>query len=170
MPTWQYDPALVRVLIVAPPVVLQIDDGFAPGTFVTLSRDRPQWTKHVGIDGQVARTKGYTSGRVSMSFEIGSRNNMKLSALQLADASRSMGIATIVVHDRNGLSLGFATRAWLIGPPDLARGGEAAAIDWLWDADHVEIGHGGLKPVDGSILEGIGVEALRDGLPIPGTP
>lgn len=185
MPTWQYDPALVRVFVVAPPVVLEIADGFAPGTFVTMSRDAPRWRKHVGLEGQVARTKSYRSGRVSLSLEAGSRFNAALTGLHLADDLLGLGIAGIVIRDKNvgapnitqptiagvnvmpelggGAPLGIATRAWIIGEPDLQRGSEAGAIDWLWDCDDVEILHAGLDAIDGNLRI-----AIPGGLPTLG--
>lgn len=152
MPTWQYDPAQVRVFVVAPPTVLEIAEGFAPGTLVTLSRDAPRWRKHVGVDGQVGRTRGWRTGRVSFSLEVGSPFNEALSILHAADDVLSLGIAAIFVRDRNGGDLGLAVRSWIVGPPDLQKSSEAGANDWLWDADDVEIFHGGLKALDHSGL------------------
>lgn len=151
MATYQYDPAEVRVYVVALPTVTELSD-FAPGTFVTLSRDEARWRKHVGLDDQVARTRGMRAGRISMSLEAGSRFNAVLSALHISDDLLRTGIAAIYIRDRSGLDLGFAVRAWLIGPPDLSKGAEAGQVDWLWDADIVEIFHGGLKPIDGGGL------------------
>jgi hypothetical protein len=149
LPTWQYDAAQVRVYVVAPPVtVLEIGD-FSPGSLVTMSRDAPRWRKWVGVDGQVARTRGWRAGRVSFSLEDGSPFNALLSTLHAADDLLASGVAAIFIRDRNGLDLGLATRAWIVGPPDLHKADVAGAKDWLWDADEVEIFHGGLRSVDG---------------------
>lgn len=153
MPTWQYDPAQVRVYVVGGPIPpIEITGDFAPGTFVTMSRDAPRWRKHVGVDWQVARTRGPRAGRVSFSLEGGSAFNPVLSTLHALDDVLASGVAAILVRDRNGADLGLAVRAWIIGPPELSKAGEAGDKAWLWDADDVEIFHGGSVPIDGGGL------------------
>lgn len=150
MASWQYDPALVKVHIVALPTVITVDQDFAPGTFIAMRRDVPRLTKHVGVDGQVARTKGWKSGIISFQLEEGSPLNAALSALHLADDIANSGVAAILVRDRNGGDLGFGLHCWIVGPPDLEKATESSTKTWLWDCDDVEQVAGGLRQITGA--------------------
>lgn len=148
--TWQYDPAEVKVYIVALPTIIEIAGDFAPGTFIAMSRDVDRFTKHVGVDGQVGRTKGWRSGRFSFSLEEGSPLNRALSLLHLADDVLASGVAAILVRDRNGGDLGFALHAWIVRPPDLEKAIESGIKTWMWDCDDVEPFAGGLDQISGA--------------------
>jgi structural protein KPP10_ORF10 len=153
MPTWSYDPAQVSFsLVVAAAAGLEVSaisaDDYGEGTFITVSRARPMWSKRVGSTGAVTRSKSNDrSGSVTLMLEQGSAINDLFTKLAAADDATNAGIAALLIKDQNGNDLVSGKNAWVVGPPDQVKANEAGTVSWVLDVDVLDIQHGGLEEV-----------------------
>ena len=110
-----------------------IDSGRAEGDFVTTKYDSETFTKKVGADGEVTRSKtNNTSGTATikvMQTSDGHRILMQLDALGRASANGS-DIAEFQIRDRLGGILEHADQAWIEKAPDSPNGKEAGEREW----------------------------------------
>lgn len=144
----QYDPSNVNVVVVGPVVIPKVH-GFAPGTFVAALRDRPRFSKIVGVDGEVARRRSRDrTGAITMVLEAASQSNILLQALHTLDDATQSGIATVFIRDRNALiDLVIGTQCWVVGPPNYSKGMQAGTVQWRFEAARLEVLHGALRQV-----------------------
>lgn len=157
MPTWSYDPKQVSLSLVfktesgLETTSIALDD-YAEGTFIRVSRTRPMWSKRVGATGAVTRSKSNDkSGSLTITLEQGSRINALLTAAAIADEDTNAAIAGMMLKDANGEpdaeDLVTGKNAWLVGLPDMMKGGEAGTVEWVLDIDVLDIRHRGLAEV-----------------------
>lgn len=137
-----YDPAQVIITVGARSL-----SGFADGTFVRIARDTDSFTKYVGSDGVVARTKTNNfSGSITVTLMQTSPDNNYLSAL-LSDAENSTsagaGVFNVQVVDKTGSSIFSSSNAWIRKPPDVDYSREFSTREWTIDVDKLEMFSGG---------------------------
>jgi hypothetical protein len=122
-----YDPKLV---------ILSLGEvffsGYADGSMIQASRDGDSFTKHVGADGEVSRTRNRNrSGSVTVTLKQTSLTNDALSALLAADELFGTGVRPLWLRDMSGTTLLKADRAWLRKPADAEFGKDQSDRSWV---------------------------------------
>lgn len=118
-----------------------LNGGYADGTFFIVRRSTPSFTKKVGTDGEVTRSR--TNDRTG-EFEIhlmqGSDDNDWLSALFLLDenSENGAGVGALSCEDKNGTTLHFAANAWLTEWPEANFDREAGPRVWKGECEFLE--------------------------------
>jgi hypothetical protein len=118
--------------------------GFADGSMVTAARDEDAFTKTVGADGSVARTRNANrSGKVTVRLKFTSLTNTLLSAAAIADASGTSVVDPLIIKDASSdVSLVHGENAWIMKMPDFERGKELGMLEWVFDVPVLDIVHG----------------------------
>lgn len=137
-----YDPGRV-VLVVAG---FQIQ-GFAPGTFVKVARNKPSFTLKKGSDGQGVRTKSRDfSGKITITLLQSSSSNDVLSQLVATDEAVDGGVGAVgpsLVQDLNGTTLCKGSTSWVTQPADAEFADEAGNREWVIEVDDLKMLIGG---------------------------
>ena len=121
-----YDPN--RVIIV---FADQHITGFAEDSMVEVSFDEQTFTKKVGVDGEVTRTRSRNEcATAKLKLIQTSFSNNVLSALAILDRKTGNGITPFAIEDLNGQTLIAAEEAWVEKQPDVAFGREMGAREW----------------------------------------
>jgi hypothetical protein len=122
-----YDPKLVILSLGE-----IIFSGYADGTMIQAARDGDSFTKHVGADGEVSRTRNRNrSGAVTVTLKQTSLTNDALSALLAADELLGTGIRPLRLRDMSGTTLLASDRAWLRKPADAEFGKDQSDRQWI---------------------------------------
>lgn len=124
-------------------------DGFAPGTFIKVSRDEDGWTFQPSNSGGGARSRNPNkAGKFEFTLLAASPANAALSAIAIADELTAEGVGECLVKDRSSDGAAcFAQNAWVTKHPDFERGKEVGEIPWIIQTDEVSIVHAGLLPL-----------------------
>lgn len=136
-----YDPAHVTGVFAG-----QLFVGLADGTFFNVARDEDAFSKNVGSDGRVIRTRNRNrAGSVTVTLQQSSPMNDVLSAIALADEQGGAGVFPFFLKDGGGTTLVTAPNAWIRKLPD----GTFSKIaednrEWILDCDEVVMHVGGL--------------------------
>ena len=134
-----YSPAEVQVIIGG-----NIMSGFSDGTFITAEREDDAYTKHVGADGEVGRTKSANkSGEVALTLAQYSGSNDVLSGLALADELSDSGIVPVIIKDTKGTTILFSGEGWVRKLPVVEFGDEITDREWILDMASMEYTVGG---------------------------
>lgn len=121
-------------------------DGFQDGEGVTIEQDTDGFTKKIGADGKVTRSKTLNrSARVTIKLMQTSACNDLLSAVYNLDiaAPNGAGVGPLYIRDRNGRSVFSAAEAWIAKAPDVTFDREATAREWIIDCAVLDQFHGG---------------------------
>jgi len=130
-----------QVTVVFGPVVLE---GFAPDSLVSVEYEEDLWTKQVGADGHVARSKtNNATARVTVRLMQTSMSNDLLSAIALLDRHANEGVFPLMIKDNSGRSLHVAESAWIARPPNVEYAREAGTREWIFDTGQMESFVGG---------------------------
>lgn len=134
-----YDPK--KVVVTFKGFVLS---GYADGTFISIVPAGDNFTKVVGADGEVSRSKSNDdTAEVSLTLQQTSLSNDVLSAEMNADKLANTGVGPLIVKDLAGLTVFFASEAWIRTPPDQAYSKEIEDREWIFDTGNTEIAIGG---------------------------
>lgn len=137
-----YDPG--KVVVTAFGRTIQ---GFADGTFVKVSRATENFTKQVGINGEVTRSYSRDkSGEITLTLMQTSDSNDILSAAAAADEASpgtGAGIGTFQLKDLNGRTLLHADEVWVRKPADVENAKESGQREWVLDAAKLDMTVGG---------------------------
>lgn len=136
-----YDPT-EQVLVVAGNLI----DGYAPDTFIKVSRNQDGWTFQPSNSGGGARSRNPDkSGTIEVTLLAASPSNAVLSAIAIADELSAEGIGECFVKDRSSPTAScFARNAWIKKHPDYERAKEVGTVTWVLETDDVSIVHDGL--------------------------
>lgn len=130
-----------QVTVVFGPVVLE---GFAPDSLVAVEYEEDLWTKQVGADGHVARSKtNNATARVTVRLMQTSMSNDMLSAIAQLDRHANEGVFPLMIKDNSGRSLHVAESAWITRPPNSEYAREAGTREWAFDTGQLESFVGG---------------------------
>lgn len=129
-------------------VIISVGDvtvtGFAKGTFVKVSREEDGFSKVVGADGQVSRTRNANrSGSIEITLKASAASNDLLSAYAAADELAGTGVKPVQIKDGSGTTVCSAANAWIKKIPDVERGKEETEVTWALDCDVLNISVGG---------------------------
>lgn len=134
-----FDPKQVQVIIGGNQIT-----GFADGEFVNVERDEDTFTKVVGADGEVSRSKSNNrSGTLTLTLLQTSASNDILSAIMIADELSNSGIVPVYIKDTLGTSVLFAGEGWIMKPPAHANDKEITNREWAIQLASVDIFIGG---------------------------
>lgn len=134
-----YDASEVSIIVGTRPL-----SGLAEGTFVNAVRDEQNFTKQVGADGEVTRSKtNNKSGTIEITLQQGSESNDYLSTLALADENTGNGTFPVTVIDRSGTTVIFGREAWIQKPADMGLGRDAGERTWVIDVAEMDMFVGG---------------------------
>lgn len=120
---------------------IPINSGIAPDTFLSIIRSEDAFTKKVGANGKVVRTRNADkTGEVEITLMQNSPVNTLLAAAAIADEEAGTDIvSTITVSDPSGSLLAMAEQAWIRKIPDQELAKEYGERTWQFDAGEIRI-------------------------------
>lgn len=122
----------------------KILSGFAPGTFVEISRNADGFSTEVGADGEGARVASNDfSGKVKIILQATSRSNDVMSALQVADELGNVGTGALMIKDASGRTVVNAAEAWIVKPADVSFGDDFGTREWVIESALIRVNVGG---------------------------
>lgn len=128
-----YDPSKVIVTWNGIPIT-----GFADGTFVKISSPSDAFTKKVGADGEVARSRTNDNTReVTITLMQTSISNNLIAKKHQIDCLTGLGTGPLRITDLMGLSLFYAPQAWPRKSPDKEYSKEVGDREWVFDTGPV---------------------------------
>src|SRR3990167_825532 len=115
--------------------------GFAEGTFIEAERDEDAFTKYVGSQGEVCRTRNLNrSGKVTITLMATSPINDLIDMYATTDDLVGLGgVWPLSINDFYGLLRVFATEAWVMKKPKVERAKEAGTVVWVFDCATIAI-------------------------------
>ena len=114
-----------------------IISGYADGTFISIEREVDAYTKVVGADGEVSRTRSANrSGTLTLTLKQTSNSNKVLGAKQALDEAGDLGVFNCQMVDNNGYLL-FSSRAWIRKPPTFEYGTDEGNREWSIDLEKI---------------------------------
>lgn len=122
-----YDPKEVQVILGGVPM-----SGLPDGTAVSLEWDDDAFTKTVGIDGEVSRSKN-NNKCATLKFTLAqtSKSNDILSAFAIADEASNSGVAPFMLKETgSGSTLVAAEAAWIQGWPTVVYAKGIEGREW----------------------------------------
>ncbi len=145
MSTHTIDPKKVDIVLFG----VRINEGLTEaGTWATLAETTPGFSSKVGVDGDVTRARSHDRrATLTLSLMQSSRINQFLSQRYAADraATNGRGPGTFFLQDRNGTTIGQASKAWISAAPDLTFGAEAEVREWTIEIADWTVEHGGIN-------------------------
>lgn len=118
-----YDPKKVILTVGGTPI-----SGYTDGTFLQVTPNSPTFTRSVGADGEVVRSKSNDNTHtITITLQQSSISNDYLSILADADKKTNRGMVPVNIKDANGTSQAFWPQCWVESDPD-----------WNYDKEHQE--------------------------------
>ena len=116
-------------------------EGFADGTFVSISRNNQTWSTVSGASGEVSRSKSNDfSGTIELTLMQTSKTNDWLAAKLLADEGPdNAGKFAFGLIDANGTTIIGATECWVQQPPTVEYGKELGDRVWTLEAGNLQM-------------------------------
>lgn len=122
-----YDPKMVVITFGGVPIM-----GFAEDTFVECTPAEERFTRKVGADGEVVRSKSANGCYdVTITLLQTSLSNATLSAAQIADETTGLGMLPLSITEISSGSEHFFPQAW-VEKPTWSRGKEAGDQAWTF--------------------------------------
>ena len=136
-----YDPKKVVLTIGGHPI-----EGYADGTFITVSRNNQMWTLHSGASGETARSKSNDlSGTVEIVLMQTSVSNDVLSAKVKADELTNGGKFILGIDDEHGKTVIGALEAWVQQQPSSEFAKELSDRTWIIETGNLQMFIGGTE-------------------------
>jgi hypothetical protein len=124
--------------------------GFAAGTGINVTDKSDGWTKKVGADGAIARSKNADdTATVTITLMQTSPSNTYLSTIRTMDRLTNLGIRPLSITDLSGGSLHFWPEAYIVKTPDRGYATEEGDRAWAF-----ETGHPATDLVNGDFIPG----------------
>lgn len=122
-----YDPKQVAIII-----GVHVAGGFVDGTFVTVKRDEAKYSKRVGADGEVSRSRSNNMcATVELTVKATSATNDYLSAQALLDDLSNGGVVEFMLKDNSGRTLVASAECWIQEEPTDEFGKEEGDRTWI---------------------------------------
>lgn len=138
-----YDPRELHITVAGSTVT-----GYADGTVIAISRASDSFTKYVGTDGIVARSRNVdTSGEIVISLAMNSSSNDFFSTLFNIDEKTGKGAFPIIVKNAGGRDVISGAVAWFRKPADVGFSKEIETREWTIDVAHMEVFIGGSSDI-----------------------
>ena len=130
-----YDPKLVILTVNGVPIT-----GYPDGTFISVEPSGDRFTKIVGADGEVARSKSNDySHTITITLLQTSLSNDFLSSLFNLDRLSNAGKCAIQIKDLLGTSLLFWQSAWIQAEPGVEYAKEIGERAWTFATGNIDI-------------------------------
>jgi hypothetical protein len=126
----------VRELSISLDAVSLDDGGYAEDEVFSLDWGEDWYTKYVGADGEVTRTRTNNfSASVTLKYAQTAAANTRLSGLLTTDIATLSGVAAGVFQakDNAGKLLVTSPRAWIVAPPAVKLGKTVQVFEWKID-------------------------------------
>jgi hypothetical protein len=128
-----YDPKLVIITYGGVPL-----GGFADGTFVDIAPSSEGFTRKVGADGEVTRSKSADNCHdVTVTLMQSSLNNEYLSTINQMDRATGAGLLPLTITDLNGGTLCFWPQAWVEVPSSWGYAKEDTERGWVFHTGQI---------------------------------
>lgn len=130
-----YDPKKVIITFGGVPIL-----GYADGTFVSVTPSNDRFSKAIGADGEVARTKSNdNTHEVTITLIQSSLSNSYLSGILNADRLTNEGVLPLSITDLSGTTLMFWKDAWIRTDPDVEFSKETGERAWVFDTGQAAV-------------------------------
>lgn len=136
--------------------------GAAPGDFLSIDPDGPQYVKQTGGTGEVSRSRSSSrGGKITFNVMYTSPDNAKFQAIKALDVAANAGVVPILIRDPNGGTVIRAAHAWYEGDPSISFGAEAGMRSYVFDVARLTIVHAGSNPagITGTVADILGALA-----------
>lgn len=141
MATATFDPRNVSIIIGS-----HVVGGFADGTFITVERSTPTWSKQIGASGESVRIKSNDrSGKITLTLQQTSLSNDVLDGYRMADELKNAGKFPFIMNEAGGASLAEGTETWVLQPPNLEYGKDLGTRQWVLETGDLFMAIGGMK-------------------------
>lgn len=111
---------------------------------VTVARDEDSFTKQVGGDGEVSRSKtNNRTGNAEIVLMGTSEDNAYLQQLSNTDENTGTGVVPFKCSDKSGTYQAIAAEAWVRKPADMAFERDSGERTWVVDLGNLDILGGG---------------------------
>ena len=132
-PIVNYDPKDIVITVNGETI-----EGFAEGTFVSVERDEDNWTKTVGADGTVARSRTRNiAGRVTLTLMQTSASNAVLESLVVMDDYANLGQFYVSISNSAYEGEIKIPCAWISKPPTVSYGRDLEDREWTLDCAQI---------------------------------
>ena len=112
--------------------------GFTDGDFIEIKASADRWTRKVGADGEVSRSRGNDeTSEVTITCSQTSPANSVLTIFLEADRLTGKGILPLTIVDLVSGEDFFWPQAWIKKVPDVKRGKEVQPVAWVFDTGQV---------------------------------
>lgn len=114
--------------------------GFAPDSFIRLSRNSELLGETVGAAGELSLTKiADRTGAIEIELMQTAETNLLLSALALATENGGpITVGTLMIQDPSGSVLAVALNAYLKAFPDVELGADQNTKTWMFGCETLE--------------------------------
>lgn len=133
MPVKTYDPKLIVITFGG--IALT---GYEDGTFVDAKPSADRFSRKVGADGEVARSRSADrTHEITLTLQQVSPSNDYLSSVLLLDTVANKGVLPLQIADLNGTSIQFWDAAWIKTPPNNVSAKEVGPRTWVFDTGQI---------------------------------
>jgi hypothetical protein len=124
-----YDPKKLVVSFGGIPIT-----GFADGTFIQITTNTEAFTKKIGADGEVGRSRGNDdTSEVTVTLIQTSQSNTYLTGVHTTDKLTNAGALPLMITDLLGKTVFMWDSAWIKKLPDFEAGKEISDRAWVFD-------------------------------------
>lgn len=135
-----YSPEDVDIYIAG---VLKVE-GYAKGTFVSISKDTQRFTTKESSDGVMSRSHSNSrSYTVRITLHSAASFNEVLTRLSEIDNATKMGKFPLIIKDRLGSTLLFSPSSWIEVLPDTDLGVDILEREWVFKCSNTSLHIGG---------------------------
>lgn len=118
--------------------------GFFDGSAIEARRSEDSFRKHVGITGEVSRTRvADRSGEVILRLKQDAPDNDYLSGLLAVDEATGTGSTNLLIRDQDGTTLIESESCWIRKYADVTYGDDIEVREWTIDAVNLGMVVGG---------------------------
>ncbi len=115
-----------------------IISGFSDGAMVVVEREVDAFTKVVGADGEVSRTRSANkSGSVTITLKQDSDSNSILGAIAALDELTGAETGPLALTDLAGNTV-FAANCWVKKLPKVEYGKDLTNREWVLECDNIQ--------------------------------
>ncbi len=115
---------------------IPVDNGLGSDEFCEISKTEDVFTYKAGIDGEGTRSESKNSHhKVTLTLMQSSSMNAVLSLIHSGDmkVAGGLGIAPLLIRDRQGTTLFASAQAWIVKVPDWKAAKEGSEVKWVFD-------------------------------------
>jgi hypothetical protein len=128
-----YDPRKFIFLFGGVPIM-----GYDEGTFISVKPSASRFTRKIGCDGAVARSKSADrTHEITMTLLQTSLSNDYLTSIQVIDELTNLGVVPASLTDLNGDTVMAWGAAWIKDMPEVTGAKEVGARAWVFDTGQI---------------------------------